>query len=198
MVFLGCPTKGLRSPVPSGRECQYLQVVGTWLFYYSSEQLAFKLRLSDAKAVHFYTNSTKISSAYPHKKEKQCGSGAEKEWHGFSAKAQPHGLSFCTQGALHTMPQHAERWRIFEIIALLPKFQPVLKPLQYSRNMRFFTIYFKYAFVASQISCCFSVLSQAACCSSHILHIHTSLLLLTVNLLAHLPGSPTVLGHHNN
>ena len=74
--------------------------VGTWLLYYSSEQLALKIGRFDAKAVYFDPNSTKISSACPHKnKVKQCECGTEKEWCGFFAKAWPHGMSFCTQEA---------------------------------------------------------------------------------------------------
>lgn len=107
------------------------------------------------KAIYFNLHSAKTSSASPvRKKQSQCGnchigSGV------VSPKAQQPGMSCFTLFPRSPPKDAIGRWEMENLwnhCTSAHRFQPVSDPLQYSRKRRFFTIYFQYAFLASQYS----------------------------------------------
>lgn len=138
------------------------------------------------------------------KKESQCESGTGRKWCGFSTKAQQLDMSCCTLSpgsvstGCHRMLRDEESFKPLYFCSLVltcTKSFVILKenkilyhilqiclsglPIFFSFFFFLFVFYPK-PIVVSLIYCTFI----------------SSLLLLTESFLAHLPGSPTILGHH--
>lgn len=140
-----------------------------------------------------------------YKKESQCESGSGGKRCGFSTKAQQLGVSCCTLSpgrvskGCHRMLRDEESFKplyFCPLVLTCTKSFVVLKEKEilyriFQIRLSGFPISFLFFFLfvfylkliaAPLIYCTFISL----------------LLLLTVSFLAHLPGSPTILGHHNN